>query len=460
MSNQAIASYLPDFQLIKFGPDLPAFADPENHRGILVPHELAYFFHEWIHYFHNVSTVHGLSSFANLVHLWGLFRNSIGPDGLSQGSASLSETEQVHLWQKVEFSAAVRRPRPNHLAPGIQAEQVRVTKVDFRDVPLPELQLTTRVIVCDLEISNENGEHYTAQVQVGAHEIVESVAYMLEERLTRKFGAAPRPLEFAPYYLLKALAHHIAPSLTDECIAACGIAALQASDPPSTVLEVLMRAEVESSKGRDPLLFIVQTQSHSLHDTKTWIDERLDEVEQAFPMTEPMGRAVRKTLETFRRNFEFRRHTPFVEFTFIDQIASNYNNLTSILKVFGGCGILQQRAGFEDDVQRDLLYEFVLDSENNQDLYEGRRIMHAAFRFVGLHSLPGGKLLATSEIPETRRNMCPFYTCCPVDTRKQNPAVCAEKPWENVFQKNLCWYGHAVHIIAPPAVAAQRIANM
>lgn len=456
MSNQAIASYLPDLQLIKLGADLPAFADPENPRGIEGPHELAYFFHEWVHFFHNVSTIHGLSAFANLVHLWGHFRSSIGEDGLSRGSASLSDQENLWLHQKFAFSNAERARRPNPLPPGAKVELVTVTGVNFRDASLPGLPLTTRVIVCDLEIHNDQGDHFPAKVEIGSHEIVESVAYMLEDRLTRKCGATPRPLEFAPYYLLRVLAQHVAPTLSDECVAACGLAALQDSDPPSTLLDVLRRAELEKTKGNDPLQFIANTQSRLLHDARKWIDERLEEIETRFPNDEPMARAVRKTLATIRWNFEFRRHSPLVEFSLIDLIASDCNTLTQILAVFGGCAVLQQRPGYDDDVERDVLVEFVLDTDDNQELYEGRRIMHAAFRFVALHAGRDGSLLATSEIAETRSNMCPYYTTCTIETRKENPTVCAEKPWQTITQGNLCWYGRAVHIIASPEIAARR----
>ncbi|MFL9856814.1 hypothetical protein PQR72_13950, partial [Paraburkholderia madseniana] len=315
------------------------------------------------------------------------------------------------------------------------------------------------VIVCNLEIHNDRGDHFEAKVEIGAHEIVESVAYMLEERLTRKFGVTPRPLGFAPYFLLRILARHVAPTLSDECIVACGLAALQDSDPPSTLLDVLRSAERVKSNGNEPLQFIANTQSRLLHDAREWIDERLEEIETRFPNDEPMARAVKKTLATVRWNFEFRRHSPLVEFSIIDLIASDCDTLTQILAVFGGCAVLQERPGYDDDVERDVLYEFVLDADDNQELYEGRRIMHAAFRFVALHAGRSGRLLATSEIAETLGNMCPYFTTCTLDARKENPNVCAEKPWQSVSKDTRCWYEHAVHIIASPEIAAQRAAK-
>lgn len=457
MSNQAIASYLPDFQLIKLGLDLPAFCDPDDPRGFVGPHEISYFFHEWLHYLHNASTIHGLSAFANLVHLWTLFRSSIGSDGLSRGSSALGELDNVYLKQKIAFSEAARASRRNFLASSVVLSAVEVTKVDFVDLPLPELTLTTRIISCGLQIRNAGGDYYSAQIQIGPHEIVESVAYMLEERLTRKFGAEPRKIEFSPYFLLKALASYVSPNLSDDCVIACGLASLQASNPPTDLLDILKRAESEKLSKGNVLDFLISTQSKILRDAKEWIDERLAEINGVFCADEPMARAVRKTVETLRRNFEARRTDPFFELSLVDRIASNYLDLTAILQEFGACGLLQQRPGYEDDVERDLIYEFVLDSDDNSELNEGRRIMHAAFRFVGLHSGDDGSLQATSQIAETRKNMCPFYNVCPLDARKIHPENCAEKPWVWAAPStaNLCWYAQGVRKASPPNIAAK-----
>jgi hypothetical protein len=446
-----IASYLPDSQLIKLGSDFAAFTDPSQPRGFVGPHEIAYIFHEWAHYLHNVSTIHGLSSFANLVHLWTEFRRTIGPDGLSRGSACLDEAEQLSIHQKLTFMAAVRRPRLIDLPSGIRLNQVRVSSVTFRDHAIPGLTVTTRTIISVLSVSNESGDEFLCSVEIGAHEIIESVAYMLEERLTIKLKAIPAEPAFAPYFLLRILASRLAPSLDDQSILLCGLASLQDSDPASSIIEILQFAHRERSRGSEILPVIAERQATVIAHAQEWIDERLREVESVFPLDEPMARAVRSTTRTIRANFEFRKRSPFFELSLIDRIAASPNSLNEILKEHGACAIMQQRPGSEDDIQRDLIYEFVLQGDCDEDLHHGRRVMHAAFRFTTLHSTNKG-ISATSQLRPSHVTKCPFYTVCDLEPRQASSEVCAERPWLTALPEtpSVCWYGQAIKKIGPP----------
>lgn len=318
LSSQAIASYLPDSQLIKLGVDLPAFCDPENPRGFTGGHELAYVFHEWTHYLHNVSTIHGLSAFANLVHLWSAFRRTIGPDGFSMGSSANPEEVRMHFRQKNAFIQSARSQRSNAMPGKVSDELVTVTAISERLRALPGLDIQTRVIVCDLNISNAQGESYPSSVEIGSHEIVESVAYMLEERFTVRAGGVPSEVSFAPYRLLKMLANHVAPHLTEVLIVACGIASLQSSDPPSSLLKELAFAEAETLKGGDVFSVLEESQRQEHHKGGAWVEEQLKAIEKIFPVEEPMARAIRKTVSTMRSNFEVRKLIPFFELAIIE----------------------------------------------------------------------------------------------------------------------------------------------
>jgi len=456
VSSQAIASYLPDSQLIKLGADLPAFCDPVSPRGFIGSYELAYVFHEWTHYLHNVSTIHGLSAFANLVHLWSDFRTTIGPDGFSLGSRAKSEEMRMHFRQKNAFIQTTRSRRPNAIPGKFSDELVTVTELSTRSQNLPGLDIETRFIVCALSIRNVQGESYTASVEIGSHEIVESVAYMLEARFTVRAGGKPAEVHFAPYRLLKILAHHVAPHLTEELVIACGIASLQSSDPPSSLLHELAFAGAEKLKGCDVFALLEERQREELHKDSAWIEQQFKLIEDIFSVEEPLARAIRKTVTTMRSNFEARKSLPFLELAIIENIIQSDGNLTPILNAFGACGICQQCPGFEDDLHRDRLYEFILDDEKDPSLDVGRRLMHAAFDFIRLHSRKG-EIVPTLELPKTRRNMCPFYTVCGLETRSASPQVCAEEPWLTAHrpQADLCWYGKAVRLISPPEVAEE-----
>ncbi|SUG70293.1 Uncharacterised protein [Salmonella enterica subsp. enterica] len=50
----AIATYLPESQIITLTKDFPALEDPQNPIGFTNPTQFAFFFHEWIHFLHNI----------------------------------------------------------------------------------------------------------------------------------------------------------------------------------------------------------------------------------------------------------------------------------------------------------------------------------------------------------------------------------------------------------------------
>lgn len=62
------ASYLPESQIITLRKDFPAFTDPEKLDGFINPEQFGVFFHEWIHFLHNISTINGFSIFLHAKH--------------------------------------------------------------------------------------------------------------------------------------------------------------------------------------------------------------------------------------------------------------------------------------------------------------------------------------------------------------------------------------------------------
>src|SRR5580704_4414839 len=110
---RAIASYLPESLLIHAGPDLQLFAEnPEDHEPP-TPAALGFFFHEYCHYLHNVSTFSGMAAWINTIELWRLFRRTFSTDGWSGGSALLDDSHRQHLGTLLGYLAAARHnPAP------------------------------------------------------------------------------------------------------------------------------------------------------------------------------------------------------------------------------------------------------------------------------------------------------------------------------------------------------------
>jgi len=455
MSTQVAASYLPDSQVITLKPEFAAFDDPANLRGIEGPDQIGFFFHEWIHYLHNVSTIQGLSAFANLVHLWSAFRNTIGADGLCAGSAVLNEGLALNVRQKIDFMNAARGRRQRPLLGALQLQEIEFVSVSERTDPIKGTALFFGTITCQIAVPHRNGSKDLHVIEVGMHEIIESAAFMLEERLAFKLGSVAKVPDVVPYLLVRGIASHVVRGISDDCVVLCALASLQASDPPSVLLEILHTVRSVMGRGVDPLQFLREKQGKVLIESQEWVESMLQEVENTFPNDEPMARAVRSTTSTIRQNFVHRRASPFLEIGLVDEIAANPYALTEIVKTYGACAVIQQRHGSPHDIDRDLMYDFMLTLNHDDELSFGWRMMHAAFRFVALHCTKD-VLLATEELQEGSRTGCPFYTACSYRFRRERPDDCATKPWlaARTNVNELCWYGRAVYALRPPSIGA------
>jgi len=449
----ASASYLPDCQVIRLKWDFAAFADPGNIRGIVGPTEVGVFFHEWVHYLHNVSTILGLSAFGNQVALWSEFRSTIDSSGLSAGDKMVPPKRLQVIEQRVAFMTASRL-RQQQAIPGLRdVRQLQIKHVQPLETPLLNTELALTVLVCKSEILQNSGAPEPVEVRIGVVEILGSVAVMLEGELVRRLGGIEQPAMVVPYGLLGALGSHLAPSLTPQKLIFCALASLQSSDPPSALVEIFELAETATAAGRDPLAVLLRWANSTLKAQEDWIETTLSDIEKAFPVDEPLARAIKATVNTFRDDFAARRNNPFFEFGIIHKLATDVQQMDDVVRGFGGCCIIQERSGEPNEVARDLMYDFALGPQD--DVLEfGWRKMHASFRFVSLHTTSTG-FRSTSQITLREATKCPFYSACRYPLRKVTPEVCAREPWNSASMPDggmPCWYATAVRDMRPPSV--------
>ncbi len=448
----ASASYLADCQVITLKWDFAAFADPSNVRGVVGPTEIGVFFHEWLHYLHNVSTILGLSAFGNQVVLWSEFRNTIDSNGLSAGSSVLTTERLKVVQQRIAFMAASRFRQQDAIPGLVYVQQLQIEEVRAVETPLLGAEVALTVLVCQSEILQRSGAHERVSVRIGVVEILESVAVMLEGELIRRLGGSEQPASVIPYGLLVALGRSRAPSLTPLELALCGLASLQSSDPPGKLLEILDLAEGASFDGKDRLTALLIWTNATLKEQEEWVEKTLSLIEGVFPVDEPLARDIQATVKAFRNNFAARRKNPFFELGIVHELATDVQRMNDIIRSFGGCCILQERTGDSNCVARDLMYDLALDPHDKL-LEFGWRKMHASFRFVSLHTTPTG-FRSTNEIAVREATKCPFYRVCLYPLRKAAPAVCACEPWTSALLPDggmPCWYATAVRDMRPPA---------
>jgi hypothetical protein len=94
---KTIASYLPESMLIKVGPELRLFPDANSPDGFRSASAFGYFFREYAHYLHNISTLSGIVVFINTIELWRCFRLTFDETGFSGGSDLADAAQKEHL---------------------------------------------------------------------------------------------------------------------------------------------------------------------------------------------------------------------------------------------------------------------------------------------------------------------------------------------------------------------------
>jgi hypothetical protein len=444
----AAASYLPECQVITLKEHFDAFADPNNVRGIQNADELGFFFHEWLHYLHNVSTVQGLSAFANQVGHWQNFRFTIGAEGLSQGSASLSPEMQAYVRQNMAYLVASRSPKRNHLPGQIEPSRVRITAAAPVSTPIGETNASMTTIRCDAVIAQKDGYQQPISLEIGTHEILEGLAVLFETELVRRRGGTVAPTPLAPYRLLELLAKHVAPDLSLFDVTLCALGALQWSDAPGELLSMLAHGQQAHVDGASPTRALLDKALSLLSATAKWREKTLADLEARFPVDDSLSRAVKQTVANFRMNFAARAQNPFFEWELVHEVAQDPSRMDDVIRRHGACAVIQRRPGDADAIDRDLMFDIVTGPADPL-LGFGWRKMHASFRFLTLHCTESG-FAATRDLQLGERTKCPFYTACSYGVRKAHPEICAREPWKTLDVGDVngaCWYHAAVAVM-------------
>lgn len=441
MTKITAASYLPDSMVITLKPQFDALANPNDIRGFEGPEQIGFIFHEWIHYFHNVSTLHGLTAFMNVVGLWTSFRHSGKDCKFSGGSAILSPELALNIEQRISYWRAARLPKKTSF-PDLPLEELALNFFEEFQEPIAGTEL--KVTTLRFRIGNKNQPEEEHVIEIGTHEIIEGVAWMLEDKLVSALGGLCRVPSLFPYQLVRNIFRLRAASISDDAIIACMLRSLQDSDPPAALFDCLEAVPEIIDMGLDVVDEMAKLTIRTMQENTSWRTNVLTEVDKIFPINEPMGRLVKHTTALMRKNLDARTEAPFLEFHIIERLKERVGYMDEVIKTYGACSIIQLRPGSLEIFTRDLIYDLVAPSEADPDLEFGRRQLHAAFHYLQLH-IQDSVFISTDQVNTSAgRARCPFYTACNLTQREQFGEVCRDKPWElaKSNDKSLfnCWY--------------------
>lgn len=209
-------------------------------------------------------------------------------------------------------------------------------------------------------------------------------------------------------------------------------------------------------QGNDPVAVLRKSTSTALKQDRRILEAQFHALEMEFNGSGIMAVAMRQIVAAARAAFQMREEDPFFELAMIADIAHGAS-VQDILRRIPSCALKQEEAGAFDQLQRDLLISFQpLSAASGRDPEDGLRTIHAIFDYVSRH-------LTQQDFVETsaaRSNPCPFYTCCNLRLRTDEPNICRSEPWLSASWPNWgpdgkCWYGTGVSITRPPTPSSQ-----
>lgn len=457
-------SYIPDLLLIKLPPPVAEGlfrVDPNGKTSLdLSNWRLAgYLFHEWVHYVHNVSTLNGLYAFASMINMWANFRHKIDSLGQSVDVNKLtvyaeSSVKRTHLYRK----GAARYER--NTSSVLRDTNAYVTIFSVKEITeaLPEQLLgheaeRISVVSCEAE-SPINRAPIT--FEVGTVEILEGIAFMLEEKLLIANGELPASIRTAPYKLLQSVARHVVNDIENDHVIAAAIASLQTEDPPLYLVRILREMNDIALDAR--MEWLEQLAKTYLARYRQLIVETIDMTSALFPCSEPMGDAVKELLSIISSKIALRRDAPFFELLMLKQINESRREdradlLGRIIAEFTCPRILAISSISNEKIAKDQIYNWGSPSVSEESLF-GAQKLHTALHYLLLHLSDDG-FFSTNEITASEeRKRCPFYNACDYPLRHEQPDLCARRPWESLAipmdPQVACWYRAGVRATRPP----------
>lgn len=305
-------------------------------------------------------------------------------------------------------------------------------------------------------VFDANGEKIDASI--GVVEILECLAYLLEERYLVAKEELPSVPNMAPYQLVSKLARHISPNMTRDNIIRMCICSLQSADPALSLYYYMgvCRGGSDSQIAK----YLEVASFRSIIDNIFKMLKMFNMVGGMFEKDEPMALSVHRVLSLMETYLVRRIKHPFFELELLDDI-NKYDQelqpkyLTAMLVKSGVCRMYLTRTGDPDQLSRDDIAAVKYNKKKYAELAFGENKMHASFHYVMLHL--DGKSFRTEESlaelkPEAR--ICPFYSACAYELRKVNPAICKSTPWRSLSLdasvKESCWYREGVRATRRP----------
>ncbi len=397
--------------------------------------ELSVFFHEYMHYLQNISTVIGLHEFICSYDMWRLFRETFDKAQGCRGTKALPR--QRRSWVKeIQDAGALRDGRTLSTPPA------RHTAVSFRiggvssslvSKPFCGSSVEAHQVTLSGDVLYPRGQPKQCTYQLGLIAIQESVAFELDQMVARTAGStAPQPHDAPvfPYKLLRSLRDYYEPSLTTMMLIKLATIAQQTNDPAGVLIDCLGQIKQKVANGSTVASAFLDVQKFWHPQARRYLAAALQDV-QTYSATITNGvyikEAIRIICATFQSSLTARQADLYFDLAPFDSRGQcDFKKLQALIQKHKPCLVLQEGDGDETVVGRDTLFAFSPLPKRGIDPEAALRTFHSALYLMLIHSPKRGFTPTHPSVAGT----CPFFTSCRLPLRRNDPDICQYTPWD------------------------------
>ncbi len=460
LASKTLGTYAPERFLITLGPQFSLLRKSDLKPRDLSEGQLSIFFHEYAHYLQNISTIAGFHGFSRMLDLWRLFRETMGSNLESSGSAVMSPERQKWIEEYLTLGDTFDGATHLESDPQFHPTSIAVTGYNIHPVELPLAQGTALVSEVSVigNASHRSGSATPFTFRLGTVAIMEGIAYELEQIVAAGLDGTVTPkfdVPAFPYLVLSALAEWFAPGIDRRTVLQLGCLSLCVNDPGGALIDLLLMIRKGIAKGlgaKEIVDRVLISSARMRNDTVDVIlGTDLPRYRKAFKTTDVLGRGVHDIINLFEDMLRMRRKNPMLELTILSPNGHLSNEgLNELVEQIHPCVILQQHHGSADKIERDRLLIYVPDDGRRSMTENGIAVVQACFDLLIRHLDPSSIVKTAS----ATRGRCPYYTCCNLTMRIDDPRRCKTRPWSaaiwpNWPQGDVCPYGMGVIASTP-----------
>jgi hypothetical protein len=420
----------------------------EQEQMALQYENLPAFFHEYLHYIQETSTIAGHSVMLNNILMKAIFTSYRSTDiGSSESLGVMSNPEHAEKFA----NAALTNSRIDGSGK-LDFKMRSITKIGLEEVEMhfptaPIGKQSGKVKVPKIRYAGfDNGRPAINEIFLGRFYLYESLAYELDQILERRQKRLSRitdPHIGTEYTVCRMVAQYIFPLIRQEIAMAAALLALQHIDAGNaflTILQNLATGEMNGTSQDDTISRIKHSVSNTLTMQRENFFAQQDLYTGLFAGRIGLEKAYTYIAEINKQLYDLRISNPCFELDWVlneeyDRILENAQ-MCDYLYIFKNSEIENGDPEFFRDFMATLLPE-----ETCQALKVLIAFDHYFFAHLGM---------PTSRVEQNPKpsHQCPFFTCCDLQERAKHRDLCKTKPWR-VYeilqpQRKHCWYSQGV----------------